>query len=58
MKGKKNDLGEKFNYEWYDEINQTYVNLDRNLLDKVTHAFYLLEKLSNKLDSIKSLEIT
>lgn len=33
--------------EWYDSLNQDYTNLDRNLLDKVTHAFYLLEKLTD-----------
>lgn len=33
--------------EWYDNINIDYKKLDRNLLDKVTHAFYLLEKLSD-----------
>lgn len=32
--------------EWYDHLSQHYKNLDRNLLDKVTHAFYLLEKLT------------
>lgn len=33
--------------EWYDSLNHDYKNLDRNLLDKVTHAFYLLEKLTD-----------
>lgn len=33
--------------EWYDSLNKAYKNTDRNLLDKVTHAFYLLEKLSD-----------
>ncbi|MBC1500619.1 nucleotidyl transferase AbiEii/AbiGii toxin family protein [Listeria weihenstephanensis] len=33
--------------EWYDSLNQDYKNLDPNLLDKVTHAFYLLEKLAD-----------
>lgn len=33
--------------EWYDSLNQDYKNSDRNLLDKVTHAFYLLEKLTD-----------
>ncbi|MBF2504125.1 nucleotidyl transferase AbiEii/AbiGii toxin family protein [Listeria marthii] len=33
--------------EWYDSLNQDNKNLDRNLLDKVAHAFYLLEKLTD-----------
>ena len=32
--------------EWYLELTGQYKNLDRNLFDKVTHALYLLEKLS------------
>lgn len=32
--------------DWYQEINERYGNLDRNLFDKVTHAFYLLEMLA------------
>lgn len=32
--------------DWYREINERYGNLDRNLFDKVTHAFYLLEMLA------------
>lgn len=32
---------------WYDSLNQDYKNSDCNLLDKVTHAFYLLEKLTD-----------
>ena len=32
--------------DWYPEINERYGNLDRNLFDKVTHAFYLLEMLA------------
>ncbi|MCI3028798.1 nucleotidyl transferase AbiEii/AbiGii toxin family protein [Desemzia sp. C1] len=39
--------------EWYENLTQEYTNLDRNLFDKVTHAFYLLEKLSDsQLDFI------
>ncbi|EAF1795625.1 nucleotidyl transferase AbiEii/AbiGii toxin family protein [Listeria monocytogenes] len=33
--------------EWYDLLKQDYKNPDRNLLDKVAHAFYLLEKLTD-----------
>lgn len=36
-----------FTIDWYDRINWEYKNLDRNLVDKVTHAFYLLEKISD-----------
>jgi hypothetical protein len=32
--------------DWLHEVNVHYKNVDRNLLDKVTHAFYLLEQLS------------
>lgn len=33
--------------EWYDNLNTQYKSFDFNLLDKVNHAFYLLEKLSH-----------
>jgi len=33
--------------DWYDKLRQVNKKLDRNLLDKVTHAFYLLEKLTD-----------
>lgn len=32
--------------DWYQKITERYGNLDRNLFDKVTHAFYLLEMLA------------
>ena len=32
--------------DWYLELNKQYGNLDRNLFDKVTHAFLILEKLA------------
>lgn len=32
--------------DWYTRLNQDYKKLDHNLLDKVTHALYLLEKLT------------
>lgn len=40
-------LKESFTKSWYDELNQNEKNLDYNLIDKVTHAFYLLEKLTD-----------
>lgn len=40
-------LEKSFTTEWYNSLNKDYNNLDHNLLDKVTHAFYLLEKLTD-----------
>lgn len=34
--------------DWYNKLNHDYKKLDHNLLDKVTHAFYLLEKLTDR----------
>lgn len=40
-------LEKSLTMEWYVSLIQDYKNLDYNLLDKVTHAFYLLEKLTD-----------
>ncbi|MCQ9210848.1 nucleotidyl transferase AbiEii/AbiGii toxin family protein [Granulicatella seriolae] len=40
-------LEQSLTTEWYDSVKLEYNNLDPNLLDKVTHAFYLLEKLTD-----------
>lgn len=36
-----------FTTDWYASVENNYQNLDHNLLDKVTHALYLLEKLTD-----------
>lgn len=36
-----------FTTDWYTSVEKNYKNLDHNLLDKVTHALYLLEKLAD-----------
>lgn len=38
---------ESLTTNWYNKLTQENKNLDRNLLDKVTHALYLLEKLAD-----------
>jgi len=35
-----------FEKEWFEEKKKDMGNIDRNLFDKVIHAFYLLEKLA------------
>ena len=36
-----------FTADWYSSVEKDYQKLDHNLLDKVTHALYLLEKLTD-----------
>ncbi|GMG69291.1 nucleotidyl transferase AbiEii/AbiGii toxin family protein [Tetragenococcus halophilus] len=38
---------ESLTTSWYNKLTQDDKNLDRTLLDKVTHALYLLEKLTD-----------
>ncbi|MFK5281319.1 nucleotidyl transferase AbiEii/AbiGii toxin family protein, partial [Lacticaseibacillus paracasei] len=36
-----------FTTNWYTSLEKNYRNLDHNLLDKVTHALYLLENITD-----------
>lgn len=38
---------QSFTTDWYASLEQNYKNLDFNLLDKATHALYLLERLTD-----------